>query len=138
MIVQSIIIFLIVAIVFNLILYLTNITCGGTHNRIKHITNQDVAALATINIKPTSKKSYGEDVLIDNTLNDLDYYEVGYDVVDKRPEFTMADIVEKNHILGRTSSSHVDNLNIEVEVQSRPMGSRTACRRTERDGYCNK
>lgn len=105
------------------------------------ISDSDVHALLTINIKPdkqVSKKSYGELVPPNDQLNELDYYDMGYDIIDKRPEFTMAEIVEKNHILGRTSSSHSDALNIEIENIARPRGSRMTCRETERDGYCNR
>ena len=105
------------------------------------ISDNDVHALLTINIKPAkheSKKSYGELVPPNDTLNDLDYYDMGYDIIDKRPEFTMAEIVEKNHTLGRTSSSHLDGLNIEIENIARPRGSRMSCRETERDGYSNR
>jgi hypothetical protein len=109
-------------------------------NKSRKISNADVLALSTINIKPekNNTKSYGEDVPVDNSLNDLDYYDMGYASYDKRPEFTMAEVIEKNHTLGRTSSSHSENLNVEVEVISRPRGSRMACRDTERDGYCNR
>lgn len=139
MIVAIVVVLLVLLIISNLVIYIIakckSNDISDYFNRAKSLTTEDIDRLNTIKQNIPFGRSYAEDVEDQQprNLSEIETY-----IKNTRPEPTTLDFVEQNHKIGRVSSSHLDCNSIEVEVLSKPKGTRYNHRSTELDGYIER